>query len=230
MRKSILSLMALASLTMASTSAFTNLGDTKTQSIERYGDVTSAEGNWIYFTGKKWQAGEWINPENGLVEYITWTKRDGAFSEDEILGVMTNNLPAKYLSNTAWVQGNQERVYGGNFYSVMFSNDLKYHEENGITTDGNAYFSVGTQRAKLAIGAEDYVKEHRSEFFADESTGWSNPLWNPNWQSMEDYEGAPEAFPIVHGYHWVRSDDPKFGWRLVKYSTKTKTLKPIRKK
>jgi hypothetical protein len=171
MKRILLSLTALASLTMASTSAFANLGDTISQSIDRFGNATSTNGNWIYFKNEKWAVSEWINPENKFVEYIIWTRLGNiALSTNEMMNIQKRNLPAKYQTDNLWVRGDEHWVRGERCYAVSYTKDNKYNQEAGIDGYGNAYYSVGTLRAKLAIVAENNAQNNQDQKSTDDLT------------------------------------------------------------
>ena len=175
MKKLILSLTALASLTMAN-SAFANLGDTKAESIKRYGEITSAEGNWIYFTGEVWKISEWINPNNGLVEAIAWQNLKGAaITLEQMQWIEKTNLPSKYHNHpNMWTKGDEKWVRGEHSYEVRFTNDQKYTEEAGITERGICYYIIDTMRAKLAIIAESNAQNNQTQSPADGLTAKLN--------------------------------------------------------
>ena len=110
----MLSLVALASLTMAVSTSFANIGDTKKQTIERYGGVTSSDGNWMCFQFVHWQLKEWVDPNNGLVELVVWTKKEvEPMTEAEMNAISDDNLPSKYRGNNGvWRKGDEKWVKG----------------------------------------------------------------------------------------------------------------------
>jgi hypothetical protein len=172
MKKLILSLTALASLTMISTSAFANLGDTKAQSIERYGEITYSDGNWLCFQFVHWQLKEWVNPDNSLVELVVWTKKEAEpLTEAEMNAISKDNLPPEYLNeNRAWLKGDEKWVQGEPGYVVYFTKDRKYNEQIGISTTGHRYMSISTMRAKDAILAEEKSPNTKEQTVVDTLT------------------------------------------------------------
>jgi hypothetical protein len=172
MKKIILSLTPLASLIMASTPAFANLGDTKAQSIRRYGEISYSDGNWLCFQFVHWQLKEWVNPDNSLVELVVWTKKEvRPMTEAQMNAISEDNLPSEYRNeDRTWVKGDEKWVKGEPGYVVFFTKDLKYAEQIGVSTTGHRYMSISTMRAKNAIIEEEKSSSSEKQSAVDTLT------------------------------------------------------------
>ena len=89
----LLSLSILAGLSFAEP-VFADLGDTKAQSIERYGEVSEAEGNRLKFHSGDLEIEEWLSPVTRRVESIVYTSAEGGFEEGQIEAFEFANIPA----------------------------------------------------------------------------------------------------------------------------------------
>src|SRR5260370_36268019 len=71
-----------ALLVSAITQAHANLGDTRIESAQRYGQPFSHKGNGETYGVGDWTVGEWFNP-SGYAESIWYYKRNGTITQEE---------------------------------------------------------------------------------------------------------------------------------------------------
>jgi hypothetical protein len=105
MKKTLLILTAALGLTI---SAHANLGETKAETVERYGRIDDSQGNWIRFNRQSWVINEWINPDSGLVEIIDFIK-NSVIEKQETDKILSQNLLPEYLDTSAWIKLPEER-------------------------------------------------------------------------------------------------------------------------
>jgi hypothetical protein len=97
MRNLLLSLTALAGLTMASMPAHADMGDTHEMTIGRYGaPIYVAQNGQEIFATKGCLVGEYYR--NGIVEGVTYSKQT-PFSQEEIRDFAAVNLAGRNVGN-----------------------------------------------------------------------------------------------------------------------------------
>ena len=144
-------LVGAASLT-AITAAFANLGDTRADSAQRYGQPTFHRGaNQEVYTRGNWWIDEWFN-SMGYVVDITYTKRNGSISKKETDTVTLANIP----STTGWypIKTNSDRTKS--IAQIYLSNDNAYRYESG------SYLLFGDKRSKPTLGGDPYRLSSRN--------------------------------------------------------------------
>jgi hypothetical protein len=132
-------LTALASFSLAA-AAFADLGDTKAQSIQRYGEVSAQDGNWLKFHSGDLLIEEWLSPATHRVEAIVYTSPEGGFEIAQIEAFEKANIPAQ-SRNGKWVQN-------GDYKRAFVSWDRKYCTEAGHAEGFRSYFSISTARGE----------------------------------------------------------------------------------
>ena len=147
----LLSLSILAGLSFAEP-VFADLGDTKAQSIERYGEVSEAEGNRLKFHSGDLEIEEWLSPVTRRVESIVYTSAEGGFEEGQIEAFEFANIPAR-SRNGEWKQN-------GDYKRAFVSWDHKYFTEAGHGFAGpGAYYLIATARGEKEIQGPDENSE-----------------------------------------------------------------------
>ena len=145
-------LVGAASLT-AITAAFANLGDSRADSAQRYGqpDWKPGQPNVGYYTRGNWWIAEWYN-SMGYVVDITYTKRNGSISKKETDTVTLANIP----STTGWypIKTNSDRTKS--IAQIYRSNDNAYRYESG------SYRLFGDKRSKPTLGGDPYRLSSRN--------------------------------------------------------------------
>jgi len=138
MKKIILTLTALASLTMATTT-FANLHDTDAQLRGRTTVAPEVDGQWRMWGGPEGSISQWISPETGRVEFVIFVKRSGAYSTDTVKTILIANLPTEYVLESAWTWDR----------GVRQTKDGKYFVTYTWTKDGRnclSYYTAAGQR------------------------------------------------------------------------------------
>jgi len=126
-----------------------NIGDTLTQSNARYGESWRQHDNLYYYVTAGYLIAELVSPSTGAVEYIEYTKGQGAIDHNEVDGIMKENFPVYYLDSEHWrVQVDRRGNNSKDNAKMCVSIDNKYALETGWDVqagDGmNSYLSIST--------------------------------------------------------------------------------------
>jgi hypothetical protein len=137
------------SLLMNVCSAKANIGDTLTQSNARYGEPWRQQGNLYYYLTGGYLIAELVSPSTGAVEYIEYTKGQGAIDHNELDRIMKENFPAYYLDSEHWrMQADHRGQNSRDNAKLNVSVDNRYSLETGWDIqagDGmNSYLSIST--------------------------------------------------------------------------------------
>jgi hypothetical protein len=84
------------------TLAFALLGETKQQSLKRYGKPFSAAGNVLYYKASGYVIAEWFNP-NGVCELINYMKLQGPLTKQAMTKLGAANLPSS-IKEKDWIE------------------------------------------------------------------------------------------------------------------------------
>jgi hypothetical protein len=81
------------------------LGQTKDESIEQYGIISSVKSGMCVWEVKDYWITEWFN-EDGRCEQITYFKKSGDFSKDESVALSRANFPSVAIDQD-WIEQSQ---------------------------------------------------------------------------------------------------------------------------
>jgi len=155
----------IGALLVSAITSHANIGDSRAQSVKRYGQPTSHFGNReVYTSNPRWMIIQWFNPD-GYAEVISYYKHDGTITQGEIQKFLNVNV-----RSTKWYQiqakGDARDVVG----QIWLTVDNAFRYESGVNRIGNAWFSyleLSTYNGHLQLTEENQRQEQNQTASTD---------------------------------------------------------------
>lgn len=152
--------------------AFANIGDTRTESANRYGKPYLVKGNVQFYHVKGWMITEWFN-SSGYAELISYNKSNGNVTERENKAFCWVNLPAG-MNPSDWLELDSVSKSSRCWQSL----DQRWYYESSLVKIGKYWFdtvTIGTTNG-IARLVNDGKNGNDSDSTANTLTNDSNPL------------------------------------------------------
>lgn len=144
---------------LVSFSTVANIGDSITQSYQRYRQPVSTKHNVYTFRRTGWTIEEWVNPDNSLVEMVAYTldNPDQKIGKAGYARLCQANLPSYLEPDSEWdTQDYRMDNATHNWYAISASKDGKYVIEYGkhyyTKEHFHAYLSIALASSRNQAG------------------------------------------------------------------------------